>query len=171
MQHVSENERRVAKIFLLIIICIYTIRGLENLIFADGISEAVNIIFEGLSVLAYFLFFPVIAVVPARQWAKTAGYIWLILDIMATTMPLYGVAPEVSLAVRLGGAHMATAVWIAGVSYENTASLKLLGYVLVVLLVGYSFIKLWIPPYILDYFFLILIPWYILLLRFLMSKK
>jgi hypothetical protein len=171
MNEFTFRERRFAVIALTIIIFIYTFRGLENLIFIEGVSDQLKVSLDALSILAYFLFFPVIAIVPAKSWAKIAGYIWLILDMTATTMPLYNVPIEIYSALRFGGAHMATAVWIGAVSMGQKGALAIVGLPMAVFLAAYSFIKLWVPPFILDYFFIVLILWYVLLLRYLVQKR
>lgn len=165
------KEYKFVVIALTAIIFLYTFRSLENIIFASGISSELNLVLDGLSTAGYFLLFPVVNYVKAPAWAKTAGYIWLIMDITATVMPLYGVQPEIYNSLRLGGAHMATAVWIAGVSSQHKGALGMLGIPLAMFLVAYSFLQLFFPPMLLEYFFGFLIIWFILLLLRTIEQK
>lgn len=167
----ATREYKFTATALTVIIFIYTFRSLENIIFASGISSGLSLMLDGMSILGYFLLFPVINHVKAPVWAKTAGYVWLIMDITATVMPLYGVQPEIYNSLRLGGAHMATAVWIAGVSKQHKGAVGILGIPLAVFLVAYSFLQLFFPAVLLEYFFGFLIIWFILLLYRIIEQK
>lgn len=166
-----QDGQKLVTTALVIVILIYTFRALETLIFAGGISGTLSIMLDALAVVGYLLLFSVITYVPAPSWAKTAGYIWIILDITATTMPLYGVPFEAYTALRLGGAHMATAIWMGAVSFQYKGVLLVVGLPLSVYLVAYSFLQVFLPAGVLEPFFSFLILWFILLFYRLEQKN
>ena len=90
-----------------------------------------------LGVIEHLLLFPVIAALPAPQWAKQAGYGWLVID-MATDIMQLGGAPG-ALPLRYGG-HIAAAVWAAAASWQARGALRAIGVIYAIDLALYSFI-------------------------------
>ncbi|HEX4203040.1 MAG TPA: hypothetical protein VHZ51_02345 [Ktedonobacteraceae bacterium] len=114
---------------------------------------------EALAVLAvaeHLILFPVIAALPAPRWAKAAGYGWLVLDIATDIMQLNGVVKLTYLSLRYG-ANVAAAIWIASASWQGRSALRVIGLLVALDLVIYSFIA-FIP-----FTFVILIPSLVLL--------
>lgn len=167
----SPGAQKLVITALVIVILIYTFRALENLIFAGGISGTLSLMLDALSVVGYLLLFFVVTYVPSPVGARTAGYIWIIMDITATTMPLYGVPFEAYTALRFGGAHIATAIWMGAVSYQYKGVLLVVGLPLSAYLIAYSFLQVFLPAGVLEPLFSFLILWFILLLYRLEQKS
>ncbi|MFL5624734.1 MAG: hypothetical protein ACJ788_03970 [Ktedonobacteraceae bacterium] len=109
-----------------------------------------------LGVAEHLLLFPVIAALPAPQWAKSAGYGWLVIDMATEIMQLNGVAKLIYLSLRYGG-HISAAIWIASASWRARGALRIIGWLTALDLFIYSFIA-FIP-----FSFVILLPSLILL--------
>ncbi len=92
-----------------------------------------------LPVAAHLLIFPLVAALAAPQWARAAGYGWLVIDIATDIMALQGVADTTYLPLRYGG-HVSAALWIGLASWRAGGALRLVGLLLAVLLGGFSFI-------------------------------
>src|SRR5947209_3984479 len=92
-----------------------------------------------LPVMAHLLLFPVVSALPARPWAKAAGYGWLVIDIATDIMALNGVADTIYLPMRYGG-HVSAALWIAMSSWEAKGATRIVGWLLALVLGGFSFI-------------------------------
>ncbi len=92
-----------------------------------------------LPVVAHLLLFPVVAALPAPQWARAAGYGWLVIDIATDIMALDGIPDATYLPMRYGG-HISAALWIALASWQATGPVRVFGLLLALDLGGYSFI-------------------------------
>src|SRR5690349_11200245 len=82
-----------------------------------GIAPASPVV-SLLGVLVHLLLFPVVAALPAPSWAKSAGYGWLVVDIVSNVMSLGGLEDTTTSAVRFGG-HIVAALWIASASWNT----------------------------------------------------
>jgi hypothetical protein len=109
-----------------------------------------------IAVAEHALLFPIVALLPAPNWAKHAGYGWLVIDIATDIMQLNNVAAATYLPMRYGG-HIAAAIWIASASWQAKGAFRVIGLILAIDLAIYSFIA-FIP-----FTFIILIPSLILL--------
>ena len=109
-----------------------------------------------IAVAEHVLLFPIIALLPAPNWAKHAGYGWLVIDIATDIMQLNNVAAITYLPMRYGG-HIAAAIWIASASWQAKGAFRVIGLILALDLAIYSFIA-FIP-----FTFIMLIPSLILL--------
>lgn len=87
--------------------------------------------------LAIFL---LVAKLEAPEWAKAAGYGWLILDVMTGVLTLNGVPHEIYDFVRLGG-HIFSGIWIAVASLSGSRLLKVVGVVTGVYLSAFTFVS------------------------------
>jgi hypothetical protein len=56
---------------------------------------------------------------PAPEWAKAAGYGWLLLDVAAGTLSINQVDPAIAQRVRLGG-HIFAGIWIVMASLQGS---------------------------------------------------
>lgn len=63
---------------------------------------------------------------PAPEWAKAAGYGWLLLDVAAGTLRINQVQPAIAQQVRLGG-HIFAGIWIVMASLQGSLAAKLAG--------------------------------------------
>jgi hypothetical protein len=109
-----------------------------------------------LGVAEHLLLFPAVDALPAPRWAKAAGYGWLVIDIATEIMGLGGVAKVTYLSLRYGG-HISAAIWIASASWQEKGAMRIVGYLLALDLVIYSF-TIFVP-----FAFVILIPSLVLL--------
>lgn len=91
-----------------------------------------------LPVAAHLLIFPLITALPASEWARAAGYGWLVIDIATDIMALNGVSENIYLTMRYGG-HIPAALWIAVVSWTSKhLLLRIIGLLLALNLAVYS---------------------------------
>jgi hypothetical protein len=109
-----------------------------------------------LGVAEHLLLFPAVDALPAPRWAKAAGYGWLVIDMATEIMGLGGVAKITYLSLRYGG-HISAAIWIASASWQEKGALRIVGYLLALDLVVFSFMT-FVP-----FSFVILIPSLVLL--------
>jgi len=109
-----------------------------------------------LSVAEHLLLFPVVAALPAPRWARYAGYGWLVIDMATDIMQLNGAPKSTYLTLRYGG-HISATLWIASASWQLKGVLRIIGWLLALDLVVYSFIA-FIP-----FTFVVLIPSLVLL--------
>jgi hypothetical protein len=109
-----------------------------------------------LGVAEHLLLFPAVDALPAPRWAKAAGYGWLVIDMATEIMGLGGVAKITYLSLRYGG-HISAAIWIASASWQEKGAMRIVGYLLALDLVIYSF-TIFVP-----FAFVILIPSLVLL--------
>jgi len=114
----------------------------------------------------HLLLFPVIAALPAPQWARSAGYGWLVVDMATDIMQLNGVSPAIFLALRYGG-HISAALWIASASWQAKGATRIVGLLFALDLGGYSFITPFDPTHFIGLLpSLILLPlWFLLMGR------
>lgn len=92
-----------------------------------------------LPIAAHLLLFPLVAALPAPQWARAAGYGWLTIDMATDIMALNSVPDTTYLPMRYGG-HIAAALWIATASRQAKGALRIVGLLLALNLGGYSLI-------------------------------
>jgi len=134
----------------------------------DATTASMPLIAELLALLAvaeHLLVFPIIEALPAPQWAKAAGYGWLVIDMATDIMQLNGTPPATYLAMRYGG-HIAAALWIASASWQGTGAIRVFGLLLALDLALYSFIAFIPLTFLLLIPSLILLPaWFVLIGR------
>ena len=92
--------------------------------------------------LALFLLVPKL---DAPEWARAAGYGWLLLDVTSGVMTMGNVAHDVAYFERYGG-HIFAGIWIVTVSLPGTAPVKITGVLAGALLFLYSFVARFVPP-------------------------
>ena len=112
----SLSIRAVALIALLLWVPI-----IASFRFAPGVRWAgyVGIFYH----LAVFL---LVFKLPAPEWARAAGYSWLLLDVAAGVLGINQVQPAIAQDVRLGG-HIFAGIWIVMASLQGSLAAKLLG--------------------------------------------
>lgn len=133
----------------------YFIPALRD-ITVDG-SAAIAELLAAIAVAEHLLVFPVVAALRAPNWARHAGYGWLVIDIATDIMQLNGVAKPVYLGLRYGG-HISAAVWIASASWHEKGLIRIVGLFVALDLAIYSFIA---PLF--AFSFVVLIPSLVLL--------
>ncbi len=109
-----------------------------------------------LAVAEHLILFPVVAALPTPPWARAIGYGWLVLDIATDIMQLNGAVKLTYLSLRYG-ANIAAALWIVSASWQGKGAMRVIGIIVALDLVLYSFIA-FIP-----FTFLVLVPSLVLL--------
>lgn len=92
--------------------------------------------------LALFLLVPKL---DAPEWARAAGYGWLLLDVTSGVMTMGNVAHDVAYFERYGG-HIFAGIWITTVSLSGSRPVKITGVLAGALLFLYSFVARFVPP-------------------------
>lgn len=115
-------------------------------------SPAVAELLAIIGVAEHLLVFPVVAALRAPNWARHAGYGWLVIDMATDIMQLNGVATPVYLGLRYGG-HISAALWVASASWQEKGVLRPVGLFVALDLALYSFIAPLFP-----FSFVVLIP-------------
>ena len=105
--------------------------------------------------LALFLLVPKLE---APDWAKAAGYGWLVLDVQAGVMGLNGVPHAILDYVRLGG-HIFAGIWIVTASLSGSIPVKVSGITAGSLMFLYSFASPFLPLQVLFPASIIVIIW------------
>ncbi|SRR6266581_1101914 len=124
-----------------------------------------------LGIAPHLLLFPVVAALPAPQWARQAGYGWLVIDIATDIMQLGSVPTPIYLPLRYGG-HVSAALWIALASWQAKGATRIVGLLLAIVLGGYSFIAPFDPTHFVGLLpGLVLLPtWFALVGRLLAQR-
>src|SRR5438045_2062313 len=94
-------------------------------------TNATLIIMGVLGAAAHLALLPVVAAMPAPQWARAAGYGWLIIDTMLNVASVNGLDAGVAGALRLGG-HVSSALWIATAAHNARGPVKAIGWPLAI---------------------------------------
>ena len=105
--------------------------------------------------LAIFLLVPRLA---APDWAKAAGYGWLVLDVMTGVLTLNAVPHDIADYVRLGG-HIFAGIWIFTASLSGSRSMQIVGIILGGLLFAYTFVSPFLPMAVLAPNALLFLVW------------
>lgn len=113
------------------------------------------------AVAFHVVLFPVVAALPSADWARAAGYGWLVLDIAANIMYINNVDEQTTTALRYG-AHIPAALWIITASLKGNRFMRVTGILQAVIMGSYSFIAPWAPMWVLYPAMLLLIIWLIL---------
>lgn len=88
--------------------------------------------------------FMLVSRLDAPDWAKAAGYGWLMIDVTTAVLTLNLVPHSIADFVRLGG-HVFAGIWIATASLSGSRPIKMVGVIAGVWLAGYSFVSPFLP--------------------------
>jgi hypothetical protein len=113
----------------------YLIPGIRGATLATGVAVAVPL--AVLAVAQHLVVFPVVATLTAPRWARTAAYIWLVIDMLTDLVQLAGAPQSVYLAVRLA-ANVLAALWIAAASKRERGALRGIGWFVALDTAAYS---------------------------------
>ena len=95
-------------------------------------------------ILFHLALFLLVAKLEAPEWARAAGYGWLVLDVMAGVLTLDGVPHEIYDFIRLGG-HIFGGIWIATASLSGSLPVKTVGLISGVWLFAFTFASPFLP--------------------------
>ncbi len=109
-------------------------RSMANL-FQDGtLAGAI------LSLAEHLVLFPIVAALPTPQWARAAGYGWLVIDMSTDIMALNHVPAAIYLALRYGG-HISAVLWVASASWQAKGVILVIGWLYALDLGSFSFLN------------------------------
>ncbi|WP_158906845.1 hypothetical protein [Burkholderia sp. L27(2015)] len=100
---------------------------------------------EYLGIFFHLATFFLVAKLPAPEWARAAGYSWLVLDVTTGAMIINRVPRAVADYVRLGG-HIFAGIWIVVASLQGSAAAMLIGLPAGAFLFGYTFASPFLRP-------------------------
>ena len=123
-----------------------------------------------LSLSEHLILFPIIAALPAPQWAKSAGWGWLTIDMSTDIMALNGVPPATYLALRYGG-HISSALWVAAASWQGKGALRWIGWLYALDLASYSFLAAYKGSFVILFPSLVLLPLWLVLIGRLFARS
>lgn len=95
-------------------------------------------------ILFHLALFLLVAKLEAPEWARAAGYGWLVLDVMTAVLTLNGVPHEIYDFVRLGG-HIFGGIWIATASLSGSRPVKVIGLIAGIWLAAFTFVSPFLP--------------------------
>jgi hypothetical protein len=95
-------------------------------------------------ILFHLALFLLVAKLEAPEWARAAGYGWLVLDVMTGVLTLNGVPHEIYDFVRLGG-HIFGGIWIATASLSGSLPVKIIGLISGIWLFAFTFASPFLP--------------------------
>lgn len=133
-----------------------------GLFFTFGASPGSAIAYVGayLGIGSHLAWFPVVAILPAPLWARIGGWTWLSADVILNTMALNGVVDPEFMAFRLG-AHVLAAMWVLVASAEATGAVRYVGFLVALLLGGYSLVSPWVPASALFPAVIVVLTWFV----------
>ena len=91
--------------------------------------------------LALFLLVPKLE---APEWARAAGYGWLLLDVTTGVMTMDNVAHDIAYSERYGG-HIFAGIWMITVSLRGSLPVRITGILGGGILFLYSFVARFVP--------------------------
>lgn len=115
-------------------------------------------------IIFHLFVFLLVARLPAPEWARAAGYGWLVIDTTVGAMTLNGVGAEIFTPMRLGG-HLFAGLWVVAASFPARPSIRITGVLTGLYLFGFTFVapqlpmKALAPASILMIVWLALIAW------------
>ena len=92
----------------------------------------------------HLLTFILVAKLAAPDWARAAGYGWLVIDVTVGVLTLNNVPFAIYFPIRLGG-HIFGGTWITMASLSAPRAMKIVGVITGVWLAGYSFVSPFVP--------------------------
>lgn len=95
-------------------------------------------------ILFHLALFLLVAQLPAPEWARAAGYGWLVLDVATSVQTLNNVPHAMADPVRLGG-HVFAGMWIMRTSASASPTVKIIGLVTGLWLFAFSFVSPFVP--------------------------
>ncbi len=96
-------------------------------------------------ILFHLAMFMLIARLDAPDWARAAGYGWVLLDVTVGVLMLNHVPYQIAYPIRLGG-HIFAGTWITLTSLRASGAMRVVGVVTGIWLAGYSFVSPFVSP-------------------------
>src|SRR5262249_23715817 len=80
-----------------------------------GAPPAIVIMVSAGFVIFHLSLLPVIAAMPAPEWARGSAYVWVVVDNVIVFMSYFGAGADLVTPMRMG-VHLAAATWLVGAS-------------------------------------------------------
>jgi hypothetical protein len=115
-----------------------------------GIGQGPTPVFIAMGVVgaaSHLVLLPVVAAMPAPEWARAAGYGWLVIDTMLSVAAVNGLDPNLAGMLRLGG-HASSALWMATAAQQSKGAVRAIGWPLAVVLMVHAFGARWLPAWV-----------------------
>ncbi len=96
-------------------------------------------------IIWHLLTFILVAKLDAPDWARAAGYGWLVIDVLVGVLTLNHVPAALYFPIRLGG-HVFGGTWITMASLSGSPAMRIVGVIAGVWLAGYSFVSPFVSP-------------------------
>jgi hypothetical protein len=126
---------------LFVVLIVYSLLGIDQpstpLFIAMGVVGAAS----------HLVLLPVVAAMPAPEWARAAGYGWLVIDTMLSVASVNGLDPNLAGMLRLGG-HASSALWMATVAQQSRGAVRAIGWPLAAVLMFHAVGARWIPTWV-----------------------
>ena len=120
---------------------------LFSMLGASQPSTALLIAMGAIGAAAHLVLLPVVAAMPAPEWARAAGYGWLVIDTMLNVAAVNGLDPNLAGALRLGG-HASSALWMATAAQHSRGAVRAIGWPLAAVLMFHAFAARWVPAWV-----------------------
>ena len=118
---------------------------------------------EYIGVFFHLAVLPLIARMPAPEWARAAGYGWITIDVLTGITAINAVPYDITGPTRLGG-HVLAGTWIlVSALHARAVPARVLGAVTGVWLSGFSFVAHVVPGPVLYPAALLIVVWFALL--------
>jgi hypothetical protein len=115
-----------------------------------------------LGIVLHLAVFMLVAKLDAPEWARAAGYGYLLLDVTTGVLTLNGVPDPIPLYLRLSG-HIFAGIWIATAALRGPTIMKVAGVAQAVSLAGYTFVSPYVPISALAPASVLTVAWFALL--------
>lgn len=136
--------------------------GLFALLFPLLLIFPLSVMPELLGVGIHILLFPVVERLRAPQWAKAAGYGWLVIDVAVGVLILNHVNHDLAFSVRLAS-HVLAGIWVFAASVSGRGAFRATGIALAICIAGYSFVSSFAPRQLLAPSALLMVAWLFLI--------
>ena len=133
-------------------------------------STALFIAMGVVGAASHLVLLPVVAAMPAPEWARAAGYGWLVIDTMLNVASVNGLDPNLAGALRLGG-HASSALWMATAAQHSKGAVKAIGWPLAAVLMVHAFGAPWLPAWVIYPPFVTIPIWLVLIGRSLQRDR
>ena len=93
----------------------------------SGAPPAIVIAISAGFTLFHLSLLPVIAALPAPEWARGSGYAWVVVDNVIVFMSYFGVGADLGTPMRMG-VHVAAATWLVGAGGAASGGFRWVGW-------------------------------------------
>ncbi len=99
-------------------------------------------------IVFHLVLLPVVSALPASEWVKASGYVWILLDTALGVAEINGLSESDVWALRMGS-HVPAAIWIAGSSFAMHRYGLVVGLALAIVLGVHALVAPLVPKWVL----------------------